>query len=158
GIDIWEVIEAARTKPFGFQAFFPGPGWGGHCIPIDPFYLAWVGRKAGVPARFVELAGEINTAMPGHVVERGTAALNDRGRAVRGSKICLVGMAYKRDVDDTRESPGLVLLELLAQRGAEVSYHDPHVPHLSAARHGVEMSSQPLTAAFLSEQDCVLVV
>jgi UDP-N-acetyl-D-glucosamine dehydrogenase len=158
GIDVWEVIEAARTKPFGFQAFYPGPGWGGHCIPIDPFYLAWAARKTGAPARFVELAGEINTAMPGYVVERLTDALNDRFKAVHGSKILLLGMAYKRDVDDCRESPGLELLELLRRKGAEVCYHDPHVPRLTDARHGVELAAEPLTEALLRRQDCVLIV
>src|SRR5262249_41376884 len=149
GIDVWEVIEAAGTKPFGFQAFFPGPGWGGHCIPIDPFYLAWVGRKVGVPARFVEFGGEINTHMPALVVGKITDALNDRAKAVRGSKICLLGMAYKRDVDDCRESPGLVLLELLRHKGAEVSYNDPHVPSLAGPHHGHDLVSVPLTAEHL---------
>jgi UDP-N-acetyl-D-glucosamine dehydrogenase len=158
GVDVWEVIEAARTKPFGFQAFYPGPGWGGHCIPIDPFYLAWAARKAGVGARFVELAGEINTAMPAYVVERLTDALNERRRAVRGSKILLLGMAYKRDVDDCRESPGLELRTLLDRKGAEVRYNDPHVPRLTSARHGVELVSEPLTAELLRGQDCVLIV
>jgi UDP-N-acetyl-D-glucosamine dehydrogenase len=158
GIDVWEVIEAAGTKPFGFQAFFPGPGWGGHCIPIDPFYLAWVGRKVGVPARFVELAGEINTDMPAFVVGKITDALNDRAKAVRGSRICLLGMAYKRDVDDCRESPGLVLLELLRRKGAEVSYNDPHVPSLAGVHHGHDLASVPLTAEHLAEQDCVVIV
>jgi UDP-N-acetyl-D-glucosamine dehydrogenase len=157
GIDVWEVIEAAGTKPFGFQPFFPGPGWGGHCIPIDPFYLAWVGRKVGVPARFVELAGEINRDMPAFVVGKITDALNDQAKAVRGSRICLLGMAYKRDVDDCRESPGLVLLELLRHKGAEVCYNDPHVPALPPG-HGPPLTSQPLTAAFLAEQDCIVIV
>src|SRR5205814_2733645 len=116
GTDIWEVVEAAKTKPFGFQAFYPGPGWGGHCIPIDPFYLAWAGRKHGCPTRFVELAGEINTAMPAYVVGRLADALNDRGKPLKGSRVALLGMAYKRDVDDVRESPGLVLLELLRKK------------------------------------------
>ena len=158
GIDVWEVIEAAKTKPFGYQPFYPGPGWGGHCIPIDPFYLAWVGRKVGVPARFVELAGEINTAMTEYVVERLTDALNERQRAVRGSKVLLLGMAYKRDVDDCRESPGLELLARLTGKGAEVCYNDPHVPRLEAARHGFDLVSQPLTEALLRRQDAVLIV
>ena len=117
GIDVWEVIEAAKTKPFGFQAFYPGPGLGGHCIPIDPFYLTWVARKYGMATRFIELAGEINTAMPAYVVGRVADALNDRGKPVKGSKILLLGMAYKKDVDDPRESPGFELMELLLQRG-----------------------------------------
>jgi UDP-N-acetyl-D-glucosamine dehydrogenase len=157
GIDVWEVIDAARTKPFGFQPFSPGPGWGGHCIPIDPFYLAWVGRKFGAPARFVELAGEINTAMPAFVVGKITDALNDRCKAVRGSRICVLGVAYKRDVDDSRESPGVELLHLLREKGAEVSYNDPHIPALSDPRHDLRLTSQPLTKAFLNEQDCVLI-
>src|SRR6202000_1838235 len=117
GIDVWEVIEAAKTKPFGFQAFYPGPGLGGHCIPIDPFYLSWIARKYHTPTRFIELAGEINTAMPGYVVSRVADALNHRGRPVRGSKVLLLGMAYKRDVDDPRESPGFELMDLLLARG-----------------------------------------
>jgi UDP-N-acetyl-D-glucosamine dehydrogenase len=158
GIDVWEVIEAAKTKPFGYQPFYPGPGWGGHCIPIDPFYLAWVGRKFGVPARFVELAGEINTAMPLFVVERLTDALNERQRAVRGSKVLLLGTAYKRDVDDCRESPGLELLALLTRKGAEVCYNDPHVPRLHSARHGFDLASETLTEELLREQDAVLII
>lgn len=158
GIDIWEVIEAARTKPFGFQPFFPGPGWGGHCIPIDPFYLAWIGRQVGVPARFVELAGEINTAMPVYVVDRLIAALTQRGKALAGSRVAVLGVAYKRDVDDCRESPGLELLDLLQTKGAAVSYHDPHVPSLPANRHQLSLTSQPLTEAYLRHQDAVLIV
>jgi UDP-N-acetyl-D-glucosamine dehydrogenase len=156
GIDIWEVIEAAKTKPFGFQAFYPGPGWGGHCIPLDPFYLAWVGRQVGVPMRFVELAGEINTAMPRHVLERTAEALAQEGRSLPGSRVGLLGMAYKRDVDDARESPGLELLRLLSEMGAQVSYHDPYIPRLSGPT-GV-LTSQPLSAAWLVEQDAVLIV
>ncbi len=158
GIDIWEVIDAAKTKPFGFQAFYPGPGWGGHCIPIDPFYLAWAGRKAGVPARFVELAGEINTAMTNFVVDRVIDALNERSKPLRGSQILLLGMAYKRDVEDCRESPGLELLGLLREKGAVVSYNDPHVPEMTPAHHGVALTSQELTEEFVSRQDCVIVV
>jgi UDP-N-acetyl-D-glucosamine dehydrogenase len=157
GIDIWEVIDAAKTKPFGFQPFWPGPGWGGHCIPIDPFYLAWVGRKFGASAHFVELAGEINTAMPAFVLAKLTDALNDRGKAVRGSRICVLGVAYKRDVDDSRESPGVELLHLLRQKGAEISYHDPHIPGFSEDRHGLHLRSQPLSEAFLCTQDGVLI-
>jgi UDP-N-acetyl-D-glucosamine dehydrogenase len=153
GIDIWEVIAAAKTKPFGFQAFYPGPGLGGHCIPIDPFYLAWAGRKCGCPARFVELAGEINTAMPAYVVGRLADALNDRGKPLKGSRIALLGMAYKRDVDDIRESPGLELLELLRKKGAEVGYHDPHVPRVAPG-----LESAALTAEWLGAQDAVLIV
>ncbi|MFQ3593399.1 MAG: nucleotide sugar dehydrogenase, partial [Gemmataceae bacterium] len=128
GIDVWNVIQAAKTKPFGFQAFYPGPGLGGHCIPIDPFYLTWIARRYGINTRFIELAGEINTAMPRHVVERLADALNDEGKAVRGSRICILGVAYKKDVDDPRESPAFPILEMLLARGAVVTYHDPHVP------------------------------
>ena len=158
GIDIWEVIDAAKTKPFGFQAFYPGPGLGGHCIPIDPFYLTWVARKHGLCTRFIELAGEINTHMPQYVVDRVSMALNECAKAVRGSKICLLGVAYKRDVDDPRESPSFELLKLLSQWGAQLTYSDPHVPTLPKMRHYSlpSMTSQPLTAEFLVSQDCVL--
>src|SRR6516164_8211307 len=150
GIDVWEVIEAAKTKPFGFQAFYPGPGLGGHCIPIDPFYLTWAARKYGLNTRFIELAGEVNTAMPQHVVERIAEALNDEGKAVRGSRVCVLGVAYKKDVDDPRESPAFPILELLAKRGAVVSYNDPHVPTLPAMRHhSIRLDSQGLTETYL---------
>ena len=160
GIDVWEVIAAAKTKPFGFQAFYPGPGLGGHCIPIDPFYLSWVARKHGMTTRFIELAGEINSNMPLYVVHRLVEALNEHCKPIKQSKICLLGVAYKKDVDDPRESPAFELLELLLQRGAQLSYSDPHVPHLPATRHHdlPAMSSQELTADFLASQDCVLIV
>jgi UDP-N-acetyl-D-glucosamine dehydrogenase len=160
GIDVWEVIEAARTKPFGFQAFYPGPGLGGHCIPIDPFYLTWVARKHGLSTRFIELAGEINTAMPAFVVGKVADALNERGKAVKGSRIALLGMAYKKDVDDPRESPGFELMELLLHKGAVVTYNDPHIARLPRMRHypDLRMASQELTATYLGAQDCVLVV
>jgi UDP-N-acetyl-D-glucosamine dehydrogenase len=160
GIDVWEVIEAAKTKPFGFQAFYPGPGLGGHCIPVDPFYLTWVARKYGLSTRFIELAGEINTAMPTYVVRKVTDALNERGKPLKGSKIVLLGMAYKKDVDDTRESPGLELLELLQKRGALVSYNDPHIATLPPTRRHphLKLVSQDLTEGFLQSQDCVLIV
>src|SRR4051794_17828722 len=125
GIDVWEVIAAAKTKPFGFQAFYPGPGLGGHCIPIDPFYLTWAARKQGVNTRFIELAGEVNTAMPARVVERVTEALNDCKKPLKGSRVCVLGVAYKKDVDDPRESPAFPIMEQLQRRGAIVSYHDP---------------------------------
>src|SRR6185437_3857853 len=124
GINIWEVIEAAKTKPFGFHPFYPGPGLGGHCIPIDPFYLTWVARKYGLSTRFIELAGEINTAMPAYVVERVADALNDRGKPLKGSRVLVLGAAYKPDVDDCRESPAIELMEILQSRGAIVSYSD----------------------------------
>ncbi len=160
GIDVWEVIEAAKTKPFGFQAFCPGPGLGGHCIPIDPFYLSWIARKYHTPTRFMELAGEINTAMPGYVVSRVIDALNDRGRPIRGSRVLLLGMAYKRDVDDPRESPGFELMDLLLAKGADVAYNDPHIPALPPMRKypHPRMSSQQLTPDYLATQDLVLIV
>ncbi len=160
GVDVWEVIEAASTKPFGFQAFYPGPGLGGHCIPIDPFYLTWVARKHGLSTRFIELAGEVNTSMPGYVVDRVADALNDRCRSVKGSKITLLGMAYKKDVDDPRESPGFELMERLLRKGAEVEYNDPHIPELPAMRHypDLRMSSRDLTSDYLASRDCVVIV
>ncbi|HEY2762225.1 MAG TPA: nucleotide sugar dehydrogenase [Pirellulales bacterium] len=159
GIDVWEVINAAKTKPFGFQAFYPGPGLGGHCIPIDPFYLSWVARKHNSTIRLIELAGEINTSMPHYVIERLTHALNDIGRPVRGSKIAILGVAYKKDVDDPRESPSFELLEMLLARGAVVSYNDPHVPQLPKMRHRhiPDLASQELTLEYLAAQDCVLI-
>ena len=149
GIDVWEVIEAAKSKPFGFQAFYPGPGLGGHCIPIDPFYLTWVARKHGLSTRFIELAGEINTSMPTYVVSKIAEALNDRCKPVKGSKILLLGMAYKKDVDDPRESPGFELMMLLLEKGASVAYNDPHIPRLPSMRRypQLSMSSQELTVA-----------
>jgi UDP-N-acetyl-D-glucosamine dehydrogenase len=160
GIDVWEVIEAARTKPFGFQAFYPGPGLGGHCIPIDPFYLSWVARKHGLTTRFIELAGEVNTAMPAYVVHKIADALNERGRPVKGSRILLLGMAYKKDVDDPRESPGFELMDLLLQKGAVVAYNDPHIPRLPRMRHypHLQMTSLELTPESLRAQDCVVIV
>jgi UDP-N-acetyl-D-glucosamine dehydrogenase len=160
GIDVWEVIEAAKTKPFGFQAFYPGPGLGGHCIPIDPFYLTWVARRYGLTTRFIELAGEINTNMPHFVVHKVADALNERGKPVKGSKITLLGMAYKRDVDDCRESPGFELMDLLLRKGAAVQYNDPHIPRLPPTRNypHLQMTSQALTPEYLAGQDCVVVV
>jgi len=159
GIDIWKVVDAAKTKPFGFQAFYPGPGLGGHCIPIDPFYLSWLARRYGMSTRFIELAGEVNTFMPRYVVSRVADFLNDVGRPVRGSRICILGMAYKKDVDDPRESPSFELLELLLHRGAVLTYNDPHVPALPKMRHYdlPPMHSTPLTPEFLAAQDCVLI-
>jgi UDP-N-acetyl-D-glucosamine dehydrogenase len=159
GIDVWEVIDAAKTKPFGYQAFYPGPGLGGHCIPIDPFYLTWVARQHGLNTRFIELAGEVNTGMPGFVVGKVADALNDRGKPVKGSRVAILGMAYKKDVDDPRESPGFELMDLLLRKGAEVTYNDPHIPALPRMRHWphLSMSSTPLTAEYLAGQDCVLI-
>ena len=136
GIDIWEVIDAAKTKPFGFQAFYPGPGLGGHCIPIDPFYLTWLARKHGMPTRFIELAGEINTSMPHYVVERrGRSAQRAGASRSRGSKVCILGVAYKKDVDDPRESPSFELMELLPGAERQLTYNDPHIPALPTMRH-----------------------
>jgi UDP-N-acetyl-D-glucosamine dehydrogenase len=159
GIDVWEVIDAAKSKPFGFQAFYPGPGLGGHCIPIDPFYLTWVARKYGLTTRFIELAGEVNTAMPAYVVSRIGDALNDAGKAIKGSRVAILGMAYKKDVDDPRESPGFELMELLIKKGAVVTYNDPHIPTLPRMRHhpNLRMASQELTDSYLAAQDCVLI-
>ena len=159
GMDVWEVINAAKSKPFGFQAFYPGPGLGGHCIPIDPFYLSWVARKHGMSTRFIELAGEINTSMPQYVIDRLIRALNDAGKAVRGSRVAMLGVAYKKDVDDPRESPSFVLMEKLIELGAVLTYNDPHVPKLPKMRahHLPAMDSQTLTADYLATQDCVLI-
>ena len=160
GIDVWKVVDAAKTKPFGFQAFYPGPGLGGHCIPIDPFYLSWLARLQGMNTRFIELAGEINSNMPRYVVGRLGEFLNDQMKPIKGSRICILGMAYKKDVDDPRESPSFELLELLMERGAILTYSDPHVPQLPRMRHYPHlprMTSMELTPEFLSSQDCVLI-
>ncbi len=158
GVDVWEVIAAAATKPFGFQPFYPGPGLGGHCIPIDPFYLTWKAREVGLSTKFIELAGEINRAMPEYVVGRLCAALNDRGKTARGSRILVLGLAYKPDVGDVRESPSLELIELLRDRGAEVDYNDPYVSVThKMRRYDLQMRSVPLTPDSLARYDCVLV-
>jgi UDP-N-acetyl-D-glucosamine dehydrogenase len=154
-IDVWEIIGAASTKPFGFMPFYPGPGLGGHCIPVDPLYLSWTARLNGFEARFIELAAQINGAMPDYVVTRITEALNERARSLRGSKILIVGVAYKRDVGDTRESPALEIVSLLLGKKAQVSYHDPHVPALLLG--GQRFESRPLDAATLADQDCVVI-
>jgi UDP-N-acetyl-D-glucosamine dehydrogenase len=156
GVDVWEVIEAAATKPFGFMKFLPGPGLGGHCIPIDPHYLAWKMRGLNYKTRFIDLAGELNTEMPVFWVRKVTEALNGQGRAVRGANVLVLGVAYKRDIEDIRESPALDIIRLLEQQGARVSYHDPHV---SAFREDDrEFRSVPLTPATLEAADCVMVV
>ncbi len=159
GIDVWEVISAAATKPFGFQAFYPGPGLGGHCIPIDPFYLTWLARRQGMSTRFIELAGEVNASMPRYVIDRLSEFLNEQAKPIRGSRIALLGVAYKKDVDDPRESPSFELIQLLKQRGAELTYNDPHIPELPRMRHyDLEpMVSQELTPEYLQRQDCVLI-
>jgi UDP-N-acetyl-D-glucosamine dehydrogenase len=160
GIDVWEVINAAKTKPFGFMAFYPGPGLGGHCIPIDPFYLTWKAREYGQQTRFIELAGEINTAMPEFVVNRVAEALNTQRKPVSGSKILILGLAYKPDVDDDRESPSYTLLDLLKRRGAEVAYYDPHVPVIRPSRehsHWAGTRSVAWTAQTIGAFDAVLI-
>lgn len=158
GIDIWEVIEAAKTKPFGFQAFYPGPGLGGHCIPIDPFYLTWKAREYDFHTRFIELAGEINTQMPYYVVEKTIQALNERGVSIKGAKVLILGVSYKRDVDDLRESPSLAIMDLLTKRGATVDYNDPYFPELPRTRrYDFNKKSVPLTEKTLSSYDCVVI-
>src|SRR6202040_2662136 len=159
GIDIWEVIDAAATKPFGFMPFYPGPGLGGHCIPVDPYYLSWKAREYDFATRFIELAGEVNTAMPYNVVDAVASALNERQKSLKGSKVLLMGVAYKKDVDDLRESPSLKLLEQLTLRGAKVDYNDPHFPQIHKLRHyNFEgMKSVPIDAKTLATYDCVLI-
>ena len=155
GINVWEVIDAAATKPFGFMPFYPGPGLGGHCIPIDPFYLSWKSREAGIEARFIELAGYINGQMPEHVVDRIQATLNDATKPLRGSHVHLLGVAYKRDIDDVRESPALDIIHLLQKRGATVTYSDPFVPKIRV--DGIDLTSQDLVNS-ATNADCVVVV
>jgi UDP-N-acetyl-D-glucosamine dehydrogenase len=160
GIDVWEVINAAKTKPFGFMPFYPGPGLGGHCIPLDPFYLTWKAREYGQHTRFIELAGEVNTSMPEYVVQKVAAALNSFKKAVNGSKILLMGLAYKANVDDDRESPSYVLMEMLKKQGAEVSYYDPHVPVIRPSRehgHLAGMPSVPWNKSTVESFDAVLI-
>jgi UDP-N-acetyl-D-glucosamine dehydrogenase len=159
GIDICEVIEAASTKPFGFTPFYPGPGLGGHCIPIDPFYLSWKAREYDFTTRFIQLAGEINVSMPYYVLERTTEALNTHRKCLNGSKILVLGAAYKKDIDDDRESPSYAIMELLLERGAEVCYNDPHIPKLKPGRkHKFQMESTPLTEDHLKEMDGVMIL
>jgi len=159
GIDIWEVIDAAATKPFGFMPFYPGPGLGGHCIPVDPYYLSWKAREYDFSTRFIELAGEINTAMPYHVVDSIAEALNSRRKSLNGSRILVLGVAYKKDVDDLRESPSLKIMELLTARGAEVDYNDPYFPQLHKMRHYdySQKRSKPLDTKTLASFDCVVI-
>jgi UDP-N-acetyl-D-glucosamine dehydrogenase len=160
GIDIWEVIEAAKTKPFGFMPFYPGPGLGGHCIPIDPFYLTWKAREFDQHTRFIELAGEINTRMPEHVVHRVGEALNDHRKPIKGSRVLILGLAYKPNVDDERESPSYVLMDLLNQRGADVEYHDPYVPVIKPTRehsHWAGKRSVDWNGSTISGFDLVLI-
>jgi len=157
GIDIWEVIEAAKTKPFGFQAFYPGPGLGGHCIPVDPFYLAWKAREFDFHTRFIEIAGQINTEMPHHVVAAVASALNERKQALTGARVLVLGVAYKKDVDDLRESPALTIIELLQHAGADVDYNDPYFPYVGRGRkYNLQMKCTPLEN--LGQYDCVLIL
>jgi UDP-N-acetyl-D-glucosamine dehydrogenase len=157
GIDIWEVIQAASTKPFGFHPFYPGPGLGGHCIPVDPFYLSWKAKEWDFQARFIELAGEVNTAMPYHVVDSVASALNRRKKALNGSKVLVLGVAYKKDIDDLRESPALTIIEELQRRGAAVFYNDPYFPRVGRGRkYNLQMDCTPLDN--LAQYDCVLIV
>jgi UDP-N-acetyl-D-glucosamine dehydrogenase len=156
-IDLFEVIDAAKTKPFGFQAFYPGPGLGGHCIPIDPFYLSWKAKQYDFRTRFIELAGEVNIAMPYYVIERTTLALNDNGLALKNAKILVLGLAYKKDIDDLRESPSLTIIELLRERGANVSYNDPYFAKVGHGRHyALNMTNTPLDN--LGQYDAVLII
>jgi UDP-N-acetyl-D-glucosamine dehydrogenase len=159
GINIWEVIEAAKTKPFGFTPFYPGPGLGGHCIPIDPFYLTWKAREYGFNTRFIELAGEINTSMPDYVIQKTVRALNEEQKAVSGSHVLILGVSYKRDVDDVRESPALAVIRKFQELGAEVAYHDPYVPSYPAGRKGnLGLRSVALSPAQLKKADVVVIV
>ena len=157
GLDIWEVIDAAATKPFGFQPFYPGPGLGGHCIPIDPFYLSWKAKQWDFSTRFIELAGEINIGMPYHVVASVASALNQKKKALNGARILLLGVAYKKDIDDLRESPALTIFELLRKDGAKVEYNDPFIPSIGKGRkYDLQIESVPLDE--LGEYDCVLII
>jgi UDP-N-acetyl-D-glucosamine dehydrogenase len=159
GIDIWEVIRAASSKPFGFMPFYPGPGLGGHCIPIDPFYLTWKAKEVDYQTKFIELAGEINTFMPYYVMEKTVAALNDRGKSVKGARILVLGVAYKKDIDDPRESPSIKIINLFQGKGAKVSYNDPYIPRVVGHREypGLDIRSVPLTAARLRRSDAVVI-
>jgi len=158
-IDIWEVIEASSSKPFGFMPFYPGPGYGGHCIPVDPFYLTWKAKEVDYSTKFIELAGEINTAMPYYVVEKTVDALADRGRGIKGARVLVLGVAYKKDIDDQRESPSLKIISILLKKGATVAYNDPFVPRTSGHREypDLDLKSVPLTAAGLRRYDAVII-
>jgi UDP-N-acetyl-D-glucosamine dehydrogenase len=160
GLDVWEIVKAAATKPFGFMPFYPGPGLGGHCIPIDPFYLSWKAKQTGFDPRFIELAGQINGSMPHFVVDKITDALNRHQKSINGSTVLILGLAYKRDIDDVRESPSLDVMALLHQKGATVRYADPYVPTLAArAWHGgFDMETEALTAGVLAAADCVAIL
>jgi UDP-N-acetyl-D-glucosamine dehydrogenase len=160
GVSVWEVVDAAATKPFGFMPFYPGPGLGGHCIPIDPFYLSWKVKEVGFEARFIELAGHVNGAMPHHVVDKVGDALNSQSKSIKDSNVLILGISYKRDIDDMRESPALDVLGVLKKKGARLSYHDPYVPKLAARDWpgGVDLMSTPLTADAVAAADCVVII
>jgi UDP-N-acetyl-D-glucosamine dehydrogenase len=159
GLDVWEVIDAAATKPFGIQTFYPGPGVGGHCIPIDPFYLTWKARQYDFHTRFIELAGEINIEASYHVINKVGHALNNTGKCLKGAKVFVLGVTYKKDISDIRESPALKVIDLLINEGADISYYDPFAPHLKPhAPYQWEMDGQPLTDENLQEADCVLIL
>ncbi|MFA5393086.1 MAG: nucleotide sugar dehydrogenase [Candidatus Ratteibacteria bacterium] len=159
GINIWEVIEASKTKPFGFQPFYPGPGLGGHCIPVDPFYLTWKARQYDFATRFIELAGEINTSMPYYVISKTMEALNKKGKGLHGAKVLVLGVAYKKDIDDLRESPALKIIRLLQEKGAVVIYNDPYIPEIGKLRHyKFSLISQKLTAKLLKSTDITLIL
>ena len=161
GIDVWEVLDAAETKPFGFMRFNPGPGWGGHCIPLDPFYLSWKAREYGVSTKFIELAGEVNVKMPEYVVDKLQRALNSQGKSVKGSEILILGLAYKKDIDDPRESPAFEIIDLLLRLGAAVNYHDPHIPVAPTMRSWPDlppMRSVELSVEALAAFDAAVIV
>jgi UDP-N-acetyl-D-glucosamine dehydrogenase len=159
GINVWEVIDAAATKPFGFMPFYPGPGLGGHCIPIDPFYLSWKSKQSGIEARFIELAGYVNGQMPHYVVDKIQNALNEHAKPLKGSKVLVMGIAYKRDIDDVRESPALDIIHLLNKRGASVSYCDPYVPRIRPDQeHGIIFDMNSVDASQAADVDCVVIV
>ena len=158
GIDVWQVIAAASTKPFGFQPFYPGPGLGGHCIPIDPFYLSWKAKEFEQSAKFIELAGQINTSMPEYVMEKVVRAINDAGKSIKSANVLVLGLAYKKDVDDLRESPSVTLIEMLRKRGAKVDYNDPYILKTHRQReHDLRMTSKKLDEKMLKTYDCVLI-
>jgi UDP-N-acetyl-D-glucosamine dehydrogenase len=159
GIDVWEVIKAASSKPFGFMPFYPGPGLGGHCIPIDPFYLTWKAREVDYSTKFIELAGEINTEMPYYVINKMMEALSERGRSIKGAKVLVLGIAYKKDIDDQRESPSLKIIDLLRKKGIKVEYNDPYVPESRGHREypGLDLKSVPLTEKRLRAADAVII-
>ncbi|MDH4099764.1 MAG: nucleotide sugar dehydrogenase, partial [Nitrospirota bacterium] len=156
GIDVWEVIDSAATKPFGFMPFYPGPGLGGHCIPIDPFYLSWKAKSYGFEARFIELAGQVNGNMPAHVVTRVADALNDQGKCIKGAKVLILGVAYKKDIDDIRESPALDVIGLLQKKGAKVDYYDPYIP--SFDEHGFKMKGIKKLDGACGKYDCAVII